>query len=319
VARATAGKIVLNRQLVDLRELTQRAIDGVKLAMGAQRHQIIFETPAGPATVFADPVRIEQVVANLLTNSVKYTPPGGTIRIQVAREDDHVLIRVSDSGEGIPPSMLPRIFEPFVQLDQNIDRSRGGLGLGLPLVNLLVKMHGGKVEGFSEGPGRGSEFVVSLPLATGRAPVGRAPVEARAPNAVSRRVLIVEDSADARAAMRSLVRMWGHDVVVAEDGPSGMERAREFRPEIALLDIGLPGLDGYQVARHVREALGQEVCLIALTGYGQAEDKERARQAGFDCHLVKPVEPAKLKRFLADPALCRASGTEGGEVHRPSE
>jgi CheY-like chemotaxis protein len=257
--------------------------------------------------VFADPVRIEQVVANLLTNSIKYTPPGGAIRITIERDRQAALIRVVDSGEGIPPQMLPRIFEPFVQVDQNLDRSRGGLGLGLPLVSLLVKMHGGTVRAFSQGPGKGSEFIVSLPTALARLPVGNVETETRQRTTVSRRVLLVEDSADARAAMRSLVRMWGHDVVVAEDGPSGVERAREFRPEVALLDIGLPGIDGYQVAQQVRDALGAQVCLIALTGYGQIEDRERARRAGFDCHLVKPVEPARLRKFLADPSLCRHS------------
>ena len=311
VARATAGKIVLNRQRLDLRDLTQRAIDGVKLAVGAQRHEITVETPAQPAVVFGDPVRLEQILANLLTNAIKYTPPGGKISIRVLREEHHARIRVADTGEGIPPQMLPRIFEPFVQVDQNIDRSRGGLGLGLPLVNLLVKMHGGTVEAFSQGSGAGSEFVVTLPLARPGPPPARSHPEARPTATVSRRVLIVEDGADARAAMRALVRMWGHDVVVAEDGPSGVERAREFRPEIALLDIGLPGLDGYQVAKAVRDSLGQDVCLIALTGYGQAEDRHRARAAGFDAHLVKPVEPPRLKRILADPSVCKNEDREG--------
>jgi len=312
VARATAGKIVLNRQVVDLRDVAQRALDDVKLAVGTQRHEIIINTAAQAAFVFGDPVRLEQIVANLLTNAIKYTPPGGTIRIEVSGDDDHAYIRVADTGEGIPPQMLPRIFEPFVQVEQNLDRSRGGLGLGLPLVNLLVQMHGGVVQALSEGTGRGSQFLVRLPVSRRGGSASRPAPVTREAAAVSRRVLIVEDSADARAAMRSLVRMWGHEVVVAEDGASGVERAREFRPEVALLDIGLPGLDGYQVAKMVRESLGPDVCLIALTGYGQAEDRERARLAGFDRHLVKPVEPSKLRLILADPSVCKEDEAAGG-------
>jgi signal transduction histidine kinase/CheY-like chemotaxis protein len=301
VARATAGKIVLDRQLVDLREIAQRSIEGVKLAMGVQRHEILVETSAEPATVFGDPVRLEQVVINLLSNAIKYTPAGGQIWIRVQRdEDDFAVFAIRDSGEGIPPDMLPRIFEPFVQVDQNLDRARGGLGLGLPLVQALVEMHRGTIHVTSAGPGLGSEFIVRFPLATPHSVPERKPPEPPFERGGACRILLVEDSPDARAAMRALLRLWGHQVVVAEDGPSGVQRAQEFKPEVALVDIGLPGLDGYGVANAIRKVMGQSIYLIALTGYGQPEDKERTRQAGFDEHLVKPVEPERLSRLLRE-------------------
>ena len=303
VARATAGKIVLDRQLVDLREVAQRSIEGVKLAMGAQRHEILFETSAEPATVFGDPVRLEQIVINLLGNAIKYTPAGGQICIRVGRDDhDSVVFSIRDSGEGIPPEMLPRIFEPFVQVEQNLDRARGGLGLGLPLVQALVEMHEGTIHVSSAGPGMGSEFVVRFPLATRQSVPARKPPEPPSDRGGSCRVLLIEDSPDARAAMRALLRLWGHQVVVAEDGPSGVQRAQEFKPDVALVDIGLPGLDGYGVANAIRQTMGKSIYLIALTGYGQPEDKERTRQAGFDEHLVKPVEPERLSRILGEIA-----------------
>jgi signal transduction histidine kinase/CheY-like chemotaxis protein len=317
VARATAGKIVLSRTRVDLRDVAQRGIEAVKLAMGAQRHEILCDTSADPAIVDGDPVRLEQVMTNLLSNSIKYTPSGGRIWINVARsqDDDMVELRVRDTGEGIPAEMLPRIFEPFVQVEQNLDRARGGLGMGLPLVKALVEMHEGTVQAESAGPGRGSEFIIRLPLALAPPPPPPpAPVPAPLPSKtqspscapaarVSRRVLLIEDSADSRAAMRALMRLWGHEVVVAEDGPSGVQRAQEFRPEVALVDIGLPGLDGYEVAPLIRAALGENVYLVALTGYGQPEDRQRTRDAGFDEHLVKPVEPDHLAKLLEGPLV----------------
>ena len=301
VARATAGKIVLDRQLVDLREVAQRSIEGVKLAMGAQRHEILVETSAEPATVFGDSVRLEQIVINLLSNAIKYTPAGGQIWIRVGRDEgDSVVFSIRDSGEGIPPEMLPRIFEPFVQVEQNLDRARGGLGLGLPLVQALVEMHEGTIHVSSAGPGMGSEFVVHFPLATRQPVPARKPPEPPTDRGGSCRILLVEDSPDARAAMRTLLRLWGHQVVVAEDGPSGVQRAQEFKPDVALVDIGLPGLDGYGVANAIRQTMGRSIYLIALTGYGQPEDKERTKAAGFDEHLVKPVEPERLSRLLRD-------------------
>jgi signal transduction histidine kinase/CheY-like chemotaxis protein len=306
VARATAGKIVLSRQRVDLRDVAQRGIEAVKLAMGIQRHEVLCDTSADPEIVDGDPVRLEQVVTNLLSNAIKYTPSGGKIWIIVARsqDDDMVELRVRDTGEGIPMEMLPRIFEPFVQVEQNLDRARGGLGMGLPLVKALVEMHKGTVRAESAGPGRGSEFIVRVPLAL--APPPPAPPPVKSPDCVpattvSRRVLLIEDSADSRAAMRALMRLWGHEAVVAEDGLSGVQRAQEFKPDVALVDIGLPGLDGYGVAPLIRQALGDKVYLVALTGYGQPEDRERTRAAGFDEHLVKPVEPDHLAKLLAGP------------------
>jgi signal transduction histidine kinase/ActR/RegA family two-component response regulator len=307
VARATNGKIVLNKQLVDVRDVAQRALDAVKLAMGTQRHELLVETGAHPATVEGDPVRLEQAVSNLLSNSVKYTPAGGKIWLRVTSSNDIVAIHVRDTGEGVSPHMLPRIFEPFIQVDQDIDRSRGGLGLGLPLVKAVVEMHNGSIQAHSEGLGHGSEFVIRLPAVRPPASNGTHQPSAELHTTTSRRVLVVEDSADSRAAMRALIRLWGHQVAVAEDGLTGVQRAEEFRPEIAFIDIGLPGLDGYEVARRIRQLLGDAVCLIALTGYGQPEDRERAQRAGFDRHLVKPVEPEQIASLLTDPPGCRAS------------
>jgi signal transduction histidine kinase/CheY-like chemotaxis protein len=301
VARATAGKMMLNWQAVDLREVAQRSVEGIKLALGTQQHEIIIDPSATSAIVSGDPVRLEQVITNLLSNSVKYTPTGGTISITVGPEDNSVVLRVRDTGEGIPAEMLPRIFEPFVQVQQNLDRSRGGLGLGLPLVKALVEMHKGSIHAASGGVGQGSEFIIRLPLLS---PAGAPGPREEAPLAseqTTRRVLLIEDNPDSRAAMRALIRLWGHQVVVAEDGPSGVQRAHEFRPDVALVDIGLPGLDGYGVAQRVRQDLGTSVYLVALTGYGQPEDRQRTREAGFDEHLVKPVEPDRLAQLLAGP------------------
>lgn len=304
VARVTSGKITLDRRPLDLREIARRSLQVVCPPAGPQRHRVTLETSADPVGVDGDAVRLEQVATNLLSNAIRYTPEGGQVRVAVRPEGADAVLRVADDGSGIPAEMLGRIFEPFVQTEQPLARTQGGLGVGLTLVRSLVRMHGGDVTVASGGPGRGSEFTVRLPLASG---VKVAVPEAReATNGPPRHVLLVEDSPDVRRGMERLLKMWGHRVVVAPDGVRAVERAVADRPDVALVDVGLPDIDGYEVARRVRAATGGgDIYLIALTGYGQPEDRRLAEEAGFDRHLVKPVPPKELRLILADPATVR--------------
>ncbi|HXD95304.1 MAG TPA: PAS domain S-box protein [Candidatus Acidoferrum sp.] len=298
VARVTSGKIGLRTQPIDLHELTARCVDALTQAGRTREHRLTLQGAA--VHVDGDTARLEQIVNNLVDNALKYTPAGGAIAVSTAREGDEAVLRVRDTGKGIRADVLGRVFDLFVQEPQALDRSRGGLGLGLTLVKRLVELHGGSVSASSAGPGQGSEFVVRLPvLATpargGHAPVGPAPASASA----RRRVLIVEDSADARESLRLLLELGGHVVETSEDGPSGLAKLRAFRPEIALIDLGLPGIDGYTLARIARgQPETRGIRLVALTGYGQAEDQQRALAAGFDLHVTKPVDVAKLQAVL---------------------
>jgi CheY-like chemotaxis protein len=244
-------------------------------------------------------VRLEQIVRNLLDNALKYTPAGGDVRVGLRAEDGFAVLSVRDTGEGIAAELLPRIFDLFVQQPQPLARSRGGLGLGLALVKRLVELHGGSVAAHSEGPGQGSEFTVRLPLATAAPSADDAPKPAARSDGRRRRVLVVEDNRDARESLRLLLELAGHDVETSEDGPDGLDKLRVFRPEVALIDVGLPGLDGYAMARMVRKTGDPSaVRLIALTGYGQPEDRRRALDAGFDVHVTKPIDPDRLEELL---------------------
>ena len=310
VSRVVSGKILLERRPVDLADVARRCVESLE-GTAARRHEIVLSVADEPLLVEADLTRLEQVVSNLLDNAVKYTPPHGRIVVTVARHGAEAVVRVTDSGIGIPNDMLPRIFEPFIQVSASLPRAGGGLGLGLALVRGLVELHGGSVTARSAGPDQGSEFEVCLP-AIPETTVPALPLPGRdgpSPPAQPRHVLVVEDSADVRDALRALLEVWGHHVEVAEDGPVGVEMARLSRPEIALVDIGLPGFDGYQVAERLRAApAGRGVFLVALSGYGQAEDRRRALAAGFDVHLLKPVDPEELARVLAEmPASGGAS------------
>jgi two-component system, sensor histidine kinase len=304
VSRVTLGKIILKRQPVDLGDVAERCLYDLGLAALAESHGLTVEEDTEPALVSGDPVRLEQVVCNLVQNAIKYTPRGGTIRLSVHPEGDNAVIRVSDTGVGITAEMLPRIFEPFTQVESSRTRSEGGLGLGLPLVRSLVELHGGGVEAVSAGPGQGTEFMVRLPLRQSESaprPARRPGRASSAPTAAAAlRILIVEDNLDGRESLRDLLEIWGHEVELAENGPQGVEKALETQPDVALVDIGLPGLDGNEVARRIRAAFASDhMELIAMTGYGQPEDRRRALQAGFDSYLVKPVDPAHLGRLLA--------------------
>jgi len=253
-----------------------------------------------PIHLQADPVRLAQVFGNLLNNSYKYTPRGGTVTVRTERRGDEAVVTVEDTGTGIPAEKLESIFEMFTQVDRELEQSRGGLGIGLTLVRRLVQMHGGSVEARSAGEGQGSSFVVRLPLAA--AAVSAAPdVEAAdaVPPPQPRRILVVDDNRDAAASLAMLLDIDGHQTSTANDGAAALAAIRERRPDLVLLDIGLPLLNGYEVCRRVRaEPWGNEVTLIALTGWGQDEDRERSRAAGFDGHLVKPVDLGALSNLL---------------------
>jgi signal transduction histidine kinase/CheY-like chemotaxis protein len=313
VSRITHGSIRLRKEAVDLNAVIRRAAEGARPLLDSRAHGLEVQLPEEPIRLEADPTRLEQVISNLLDNAAKYTMPGGHVWVSAAREGNEAVIRVRDTGIGVPPDVLDRVFEPFVQSDGSLARTEGGLGVGLTLVRSLVQMHGGRVEASSPGLGQGSEFVLRLPAAQ--------PVEAAVPAAEpavpvaprSLRVLVVEDNIDAAESLATLVRLWNHDVAVVHDGRTALEAARQQQPEVVLLDIGLPGLDGYQVARRLRNELGLDhTLLVAMTGYGQPEDRRRSREAGIHHHFVKPVEPIVLRNLLAGLSL-----PAGWETGRP--
>jgi PAS domain S-box-containing protein len=317
VSRINEGKITLARRPLAVSAFVQAAVEAARPLIDARRHALSVRMPAEPLSVEGDLTRLTQVALNLLNNAAKYTPEGGRIRLTVAAEGASVVVRVADDGEGIAPELLPRVFDLFTQASRSLDRAQGGLGVGLTLVRRLVEMHGGAVEAQSAGPGRGSTFTVRLPrlsdsvAAVAPAPPRAAPAVAAAPEA-PRRILLVDDSRDAADTLARLLRRFGHAVEVAYDGPAALAAARRSRPEVVLLDIGLPGLDGYEVARRLRRdpALAG-VQLVALSGYGTESDRRRGAEAGFDAHLVKPVDLPALRRLLAaDPRAGRSP--EGG-------
>ena len=292
-ARVRAGKIVLERRPVNLAEAVQQALSVVRGGVAGHRH--VIETQLDDVGVDADPVRLDQIILNILTNAMKYTPAGRAIRVLTFADGDRGVLRVEDEGVGIARETLPRIFGLFVQGEHTLDRAQGGLGIGLTLVRTLVELHGGTVTADSPGPALGSVFTVRLPRIELPSTLEDAP--ARRP-AIRRRVLIVEDNDDVRQMLRILLEHEGHEVFEAVDGTEGVRAASRVRPDLALVDLGLPILDGYEVARFIRRQDYQPQRLVALTGYGQAEDRERALRAGFDDHLVKPVDPDRLAELL---------------------
>jgi CheY-like chemotaxis protein/anti-sigma regulatory factor (Ser/Thr protein kinase) len=287
---------------VELAAVIRSAIETSKPLIDAGRHQLAISLPTEALMLQADPVRLTQVVANLLNNAAKYTEEAGQIWLTARRDEADVVISVRDSGIGIPPQMLSKVFGLFTQVDRPYHRAPGGLGIGLALVRRLVEMHGGRVEARSEGPGKGSEFVVRLPLAaTPVAAPDPSNSEAERPAAVAPwRILIVDDNRDAADSLGMLLKYLGADVTTVHDGPAALEALGSYRPSVMLLDIGMPGMDGYELARRTRQQPeGRQVTLIALTGWGQEEDRRRSREAGIDYHLVKPVDPAALQAMLA--------------------
>ncbi len=317
VSRISRGKITLRLEPVELGRVLHQAVESAEPLLGERHHQLVVEQCDEDLVLNGDQVRLTQVFANLLHNAARYTDPGGRIEVSCGRDARHAVLRVADNGRGIAPQFLDRIFDIFVQERDG----GGGLGLGLTLVHRLVQLHGGTVRAYSEGTGRGSEFVVRLPLLDEARlaqvlPAREAPQ--REDNGDARaipplRIVVVEDQDDVRDAMQALLEGWGHRVEAANDGKSGIELILSSRPELALVDIGMPGLDGYAVARRVRAELGpQAPRLVALTGYGREEDRERAKRAGFDNHLTKPAGPRELRRVLR-------SDTDGDTVHREGD
>ena len=308
VSRITRGRIELHRERMDLGEVAARAAEAVRPLVEERGQQLAVSRPDEPLFVHADPTRLDQVTANLLHNAVRYTEPGGRISVRVSPEGEQAVLRVEDTGIGLPPEMLERIFEPFVQADRpsqaRAQPSSQGLGIGLTLVRSLVEMHQGSVAAQSAGPGRGSAFVVRLPLAPA-APAEPARAEAAGDSATRagvprKRVLILDDNVDGAESLAFLLRQNGHHVVAVHDGPAALSEAGRGAFDVALLDIGLPdGMDGYEVARRLRAGGAGPRVLIALTGFGQEDDQRRSRAAGFSHHLVKPVDPRALEQLLA--------------------
>jgi PAS domain S-box-containing protein len=303
VSRITRGKIQLRVEPHDAAAIVRGAVESVRPAFEARRHRLSVSVAAGPLPVEADATRMEQVFVNLLSNAAKYTEEGGRVAIDARREGPEVVVRVRDDGIGIEPEMLARIFEPFVQAEQAIDRSQGGLGVGLTLARRLVEMHGGTLAASSAGRGLGSEFTVRLPLSGAAAATPDAgDPRAGAADPQGPRVLIVDDNVESAECLATLLNMVGYDAQTAFDGRSALEAAMIDRPEIVLLDIGLPGMDGYELAATLRrDRRLEDALLIAITGYGQDEDRRRSAEAGFNHHLVKPVDVDALLELLARP------------------
>jgi signal transduction histidine kinase/DNA-binding response OmpR family regulator len=318
LSRFTRGKIRLQKEPAELADVLARAVETCRPFIDQHRHRLTVTMAPEPLWVLGDAVRLAQVVGNLLNNAAKYTEEGGQIRLSAGSEAEEAVIRVRDTGMGIPAEMLGSVFELFTQADRSLDRSEGGLGIGLTLVRQLVEMHEGRVEAHSDGPGQGSEFVVRLPLLRSQIADGKLQNEEKTEaaaassssdlqsafcNLQSRRVLVVDDNRDAAESLGLLLEVSGHQVRICHDGASALAAAADYQPEVVLLDIGLPGMNGYEVARRLRgHAATRKALLIALTGYGQAEDEQRAREAGFDHHLIKPADLDALAGLLASPS-----------------
>jgi PAS domain S-box-containing protein len=304
VGRITSGKITLQRETINLVTVVSRAVEAARPLHDQRRHTVEVDLAKGGLLIEGDATRLAQVFINLMSNAAKYTPEGGHISVQARSENGQAVVRVRDDGVGMTAELVPRVFEIFVQGDRSLERAEGGLGIGLTLVDRLVALHGGTVSAHSEGPGLGSEFVVRLPMAEPSArPSDKALADAEPARARRLRVLVVDDNRDAVESMALLLGLWGHEVTTAGEGTAALDRALSQRPDVVLLDIGLPGIDGYEVARRIRaNPATSKTILVAMTGYGQAEDRQRAHEAGFTLHLVKPVEPEALQRALATVA-----------------
>jgi two-component system CheB/CheR fusion protein len=300
LSRISRSKLELRKERVELASVIHQSVEACRPLAERAQHELNVSLPPEPVYLHADPVRLAQVFGNLLTNACKYTEPGGRIWLTAERQGSDVVVNVKDTGLGIPSDKLASIFEMFTQIDRSLERSQGGLGIGLTLVKRLVEMHGGSVEAHSEGQGRGSEFVVRLPLLIGppEAKTPKAPVE-QTPT-TSHRILIVDDNRDAAASLATLLKITGNEIQTAHDGLEAVEVAATFRPEVVLLDIGLPKLNGHDACRRIREQpWGKDMVLVALTGWGQDEDRRQSKDAGFDHHMVKPLDFADLMSLLA--------------------
>jgi len=303
VSRIMRGKIDLRKEKVELASMIARAVETARPLIDGARHQLTISLPDEPAWLEADLVRLAQAVGNLLCNAAKYTEPGGTIRLTATCEAGQVSISVRDSGIGIAPDVMPRLFEMFMQVAPGASRSQGGLGIGLTLVKSLIGMHGGTTEARSDGLGKGSEFIVRIPVALPPLQPGEplAPVDYGA--TIVRRILIVDDNADAAQSLAVLLRLRGHEVQVALGGAEAIEITEATIPELVFLDIGMPDIDGYEVARRLRSRFSSSMTLVALTGWGTEQDQRRSREAGFDHHLTKPVELTAVEALISAEPL----------------
>ena len=300
VSRITRGRIELRKETVELAAVARNAIETSRPLIDAAGLQLAISLPQDPIMLDGDPIRLAQVFANLLNNAAKYTDRGGQIWFSAKREENDVVITVRDSGIGISAELLPKVFDMFMQVDRSTDRSQGGLGIGLTLVRSLVELHSGSVEAHSAGPGCGSEFRVRLPIQTPSRDAHQGSLPAAAVNVLpSRRILVVDDNVDSAKTLGMLLKYLGGDVVVVHDGPAALNAIDDYRPAVVLLDIGMPGMDGFEVARRIRQLPDtHEIKLIALTGWGQEDDRRRTREAGFDHHLIKPADITALQSIL---------------------
>ncbi|MHC5538439.1 hybrid sensor histidine kinase/response regulator [Singulisphaera rosea] len=313
VSRITRGKIQLRKEPVNLAAVIQRAVETTKPLFQASSQDLAMTLPEGTIRVHADPLRLEQIVINLLNNASKYSEFGAPVQLIATREDQEVLLRVVDRGIGIAPEMLAQVFELFAQADRSLDRAQGGLGIGLTLVRSLVQMHGGTVTCRSDGLGKGSEFSLRLPILLTDLDDDPEPVpEPVKTEGVSRRVLVIDDNVHAAESLALIIKLWGHEVRLAYNGPDALETAVRFLPDVVLLDIGLPGMDGFTVARHLRDNPAfRDLLLMAITGYGREDDRQRSIEAGFDRHLVKPLDLDLLEGLLSDPSSVRIRESDG--------
>ena len=297
----------MRREPIELADVINAAVETARPIVESGNHELTVSVPSEPLILEADPVRLTQVLANLLNNAAKYTEPGGQIWLSARREESWAVVSVRDTGAGIPSTMLPKVFDLFTQLDRTYSREQGGLGIGLTLVKRLVELHGGAVGAYSQGPGQGSEFVVRLPLPS--VPPTARTWDTTTPAAVpQQRILVVDDNRDAADSLGMLLRMQGADVQVVDNGPAALAALTTYGPSVVLLDIGMPGMDGYELARRMRQQQDSaDVTLIALTGWGQEQDRRLSKQAGIDYHLIKPVDWESLVSLLT--SLSRAKGS----------
>jgi two-component system CheB/CheR fusion protein len=304
VSRITRGKVVLQKEPVDLQVVVDLAVEASRPLIEDCHHRLTISLPGYPVLLEVDSARMAQVLSNLLNNAAKYTDEGGEIALSAVQQGREVVIRVRDNGTGIAPELLPHVFDMFTQADQTLSRSRGGLGIGLTLVRSLVEMHQGRVTAHSGGTGKGSEFTVRLPISPDAAasPGDEPPAEGALDHFPRRRILVVDDNRSNATSLGVLLRALGQDVEMAYDGPAALELVRRRRPDLVLLDIGLPGMDGYEVVRRCRQDDDlRGILLVAMTGYGKDEDRRRSQEAGFNAHLVKPVNLEDLRVLLTQP------------------
>jgi len=319
LSRVSRGKIKLERETLNLYSIVVDTLEVCRPALKGKGHVLDVRLPDAPLRVRGDRTRLVHVLCNLLSNAAKYTGRGGRIELAAAADGAEIVVTVSDNGMGIPADMLSKVFEMFTQVERSLEQSQGGLGIGLTLVKRLVELHGGSVEARSDGVGRGAQFVVRLPAESGAAPAAELPVQAPLAQDRRHRIMVADDNRDAADTLAGMLKLFGHEVCIAYDGQEAVEMAERFQPDLALLDIGMPRLNGYDAARRIRsQPRGHEIRIVALTGWGQPEDKRRSQSAGFDEHLVKPVDPATLGRLLAGQKK-KKGPTVGGKKPGPGE